>query len=68
MPTIIVIFMFIVSWQTLNVVDTELADAQTKIRAVAGQFQWQFDYLSTRTARTVLYTESSPARQRRAAG
>ena len=36
-PTLIVIFMFIVSWQTLNAVDTSAADADTtKIRAVAG--------------------------------
>ena len=33
-PTIIVIFMFIVSWQTLNAVDASSPDAQTKIRAV----------------------------------
>ena len=44
-PTIIVIFMFIVSWQTLNSVDVNSPTAQTKIRAVAGQFQWSFDYL-----------------------
>ena len=44
-PTIIVIFMFIVSWQTLNSVDVNSPNAQTKIRAVAGQFQWTFEYL-----------------------
>ena len=37
----------------------ELADAQTKIRAVAGQFQWQFEYLSP-DGNTVLYTENIP--------
>ena len=58
-PTIIVIFMFFVSWQTLNPVDTTSADAQTKIRAVAGQFQWQFDYLA-QDGTTVLYTEYIP--------
>jgi cytochrome c oxidase subunit 2 len=58
-PTLIVIFMFIVSWQTLNVVDRSSNDAQTKIRAVAGQFQWQFDYLAT-DGTTVLYTEFLP--------
>ena len=58
-PTIIVIFMFIVSWQTLNAVDTSSPDAQTKIRAVAGQFQWQFEYLSP-DGNTVLYTENIP--------
>jgi cytochrome c oxidase subunit 2 len=58
-PTLIVIFMFIVSWQTLNEVDRSSADAQTKIRAVAGQFQWQFDYLGP-DGTTVLYTELLP--------
>ena len=58
-PTIIVIFMFFVSWQTLNQVDTTSAGAQTKIRALAGQFQWQFDYLA-QDGTTVLYTEYIP--------
>ncbi len=44
-PTLIVGFMFVVSWQTLNTVDAISAEPQTKIRAVAGQFQWQFEYL-----------------------
>jgi cytochrome c oxidase subunit 2 len=58
-PTLIVIFMFIVSWQTLNAVDTNASDAQTtKIRAVAGQFQWQFDYLDQNDK--LLYTELLP--------
>ena len=55
-PTIIVVFLFVVSWQTLNQVDTASAAAQTKIRAVAGQFQWQFDYLAD-DGQTVLYTQ-----------
>ncbi len=58
-PTIIVVFMFFVSWQTLNQVDTTSAGAQTKIRALAGQFQWQFDYLA-QDGTTVLYTEYIP--------
>jgi cytochrome c oxidase subunit 2 len=44
-PTLIVAFLFVVSWQTLNVVDAVSANPETKIRAVAGQFQWQFEYL-----------------------
>jgi len=55
-PTIIVIFMFIVSWQTLNSVDVSSSSAQTKIRAVAGQFQWTFEYLD-QTGTKVEYTE-----------
>ena len=58
-PTLIVIFMFIVSWQTLNEVDRSSNDAQTKIRAVAGQFQWQFDYLAA-DGKTIQYTELLP--------
>ncbi len=58
-PTLIVVFLFIVSWQTLNQVDTTSASAQTKIRALAGQFQWQFDYLA-QDGTTVLYTEYIP--------
>ena len=55
-PTIIVAFLFVISWQTLNQVDTASAGAQTKIRAVAGQFQWQFDYLAD-DGQTVRYTQ-----------
>jgi cytochrome c oxidase subunit 2 len=56
-PTIIVAFLFVISWQTLNQVDTASATAQTKIRAVAGQFQWQFDYLAD-DGTTVKYTQN----------
>jgi cytochrome c oxidase subunit 2 len=55
-PTIIVVFLFVVSWQTLNVVDTAAANPDTRIRAVAGQFQWQFDYLAE-DGETILYTQ-----------
>ena len=62
-PTLIVIFMFVVSWQTLNAVDTNASDANTtKIRAVAGQFQWQFDYLDQNDKRPLHRVH--PARQR----
>lgn len=44
-PTLIVIFLFVASWQTLNTVDASSAAPDLKIRAVAGQFQWQFDYM-----------------------
>jgi cytochrome c oxidase subunit 2 len=58
-PTILVIFMFIVSWQTLNSVDTSDPSSQTKIRAVAGQFQWTFEYLD-QGGTNVVYTEFQP--------
>ena len=44
-PTAIVIFLFVISWQTLNSVEAVDANPALKVRAVAGQFQWSFDYL-----------------------
>lgn len=48
-PTVIVLYLFAISWQTLNTVDAtsvgrgEQPDVQ--IHVLAGQFQWQFEYL-----------------------
>ena len=48
-PTVIVLYLFVISWNTLNSVDStsfsrnEQPDVQ--IRVLAGQFQWQFEYL-----------------------
>jgi cytochrome c oxidase subunit 2 len=44
-PTVIVIFLFVISWQALNSVEAVKADPALKVRATAGQFQWSFDYL-----------------------
>jgi cytochrome c oxidase subunit 2 len=44
-PTLIVIFLFVISWQTLNSVEAVSARPDLKVRAIAGQFQWSFDYL-----------------------
>jgi cytochrome c oxidase subunit 2 len=44
-PTLVVLFLFFVSWQTLNRVDAVSAQPDLRVRAVAGQFQWTFDYL-----------------------
>ena len=44
-PTVIVIFMFVISWQTLNAVEATSASPDLKVKAIAGQFQWTFDYL-----------------------
>jgi cytochrome c oxidase subunit 2 len=46
-PTAIVIFLFVVSWNTLKTVDAVGADPQIRIHAIAGQFQWQFEYLDS---------------------
>lgn len=44
-PTLIVAFLFVISWQTLNVVDATSATPETRMNARAGQFQWSFDYI-----------------------
>ena len=44
-PLAIVLFLFVISWQTLNTVDAKAADGGTYVRAVAARFQWKFDYL-----------------------
>lgn len=44
-PTAIVLFLFVISWQTLNNVNAVSAQPDIRIHAIAGQFQWQFEYL-----------------------
>jgi cytochrome c oxidase subunit 2 len=45
-PTIIVAFLFYISWQTLNTVDTVSDSPDMRVKAIAGQFRWQFVYLA----------------------
>ena len=61
-PTAIVIFMFVISWQTLNSVEATSAQPNLKVRAVAGQFQWSFDYLpaDAKYDTKPLYTVTAP--------
>ena len=44
-PTLIVAFMFVISWQTLNTVEAVSPQPQLKVRALAAQFLWTFEYL-----------------------
>jgi cytochrome c oxidase subunit 2 len=44
-PTVIVLYLFAISWNTLNTVDAVTPDPDVRIHAIAGQFQWQFEYL-----------------------
>ena len=76
-PTIIVAFLFVISWQTLNTVEAVSATPDTKIRAVAGQFQWTFEYLPDdwepqepggAAPPAALYTEFVPVRAGEAGG
>jgi cytochrome c oxidase subunit 2 len=44
-PTVIVLYLFAISWQTLNTVDATTTNPDVRIHVLAGQFQWQFEYL-----------------------
>jgi cytochrome c oxidase subunit 2 len=44
-PTIIVFFLFFVSWRTLNTVEAHSPKPDLLVKAVAAQFQWSFEYL-----------------------
>jgi cytochrome c oxidase subunit II len=46
-PTVIVLFLFAISWDTLQKVEavSPAAERDLHVRALAGQFQWQFEYL-----------------------
>jgi cytochrome c oxidase subunit II len=58
-PTGIVIFLFFISWQTLNSVDRVDASNPIQIRAVASRFQWGFEYLSP-DGKTVQFKQFLP--------
>src|SRR5215210_1237897 len=62
-PSVIVIFLFVISWSTLNSVDAVAADPALKVRAVAQQFNWSFEYLpanSDQNATKVDFKVTSP--------
>jgi cytochrome c oxidase subunit II len=59
-PTIIVAFLFYISWQTLNSVDAVSRNPDLHIRAVAGQFQWSFVYLAD-DGKTQEFTQFIPS-------
>jgi cytochrome c oxidase subunit 2 len=44
-PTLIVAFMFVISWQTLSTVEAVSPQPQLKVRAVGAQFLWTFHYM-----------------------
>jgi cytochrome c oxidase subunit II len=62
-PTVIVLYLFAISWQTLNTVDaTSVAQGKQpdiQIRALAGQFQWQFEYLDANGNHIATQTKAS---------
>jgi cytochrome c oxidase subunit II len=56
-PTAIVLFLFVMSWQTLNKVDATVPES-LHVRAVAARYQWQFDYLDA--SGNTLFTQILP--------
>ncbi len=58
-PTVLVAVMFVFSFITLNKVDAVQGTTDVRIRAVAAQFQWSFQYLSA-DGTTVLYEQLAP--------
>ena len=44
-PTAIVIFLFVLSWQALNTVDAVTANPSVRVVAVAQRFSWNFVYV-----------------------
>ncbi|HEY8800313.1 MAG TPA: cytochrome c oxidase subunit II [Candidatus Limnocylindrales bacterium] len=61
-PLALVIFMFVISLQTLNSVEATSSQPNLKVRAVAGQFQWSFDYLpaDAQYGTKALFTVTAP--------
>jgi cytochrome c oxidase subunit II len=61
-PTLIVIFLFFISWQTLNTVEASTGQPDLKVRIHGGQFQWSFDYLAQDAGPTddPVFTVSAP--------
>lgn len=61
-PTVIVLYLFAISWDTLTKVDAtsfaEQKQPDVQIHVLAGQFQWQFEYLDANGKH--LATETRP--------
>lgn len=58
-PTVIVAWLFFISWQTLNTVEARSEQPAVQVTARAGQFQWSFDYLAA-DGKTIEYTQYLP--------
>src|SRR5437867_2145549 len=44
-PTLIVAYLFFISWQTLNAVEATSPNPQVHVVAIARRFDWNFEYL-----------------------
>jgi cytochrome c oxidase subunit 2 len=45
-PTIIVVYLFVVSWQALNTVEAKSDHPGVRVKAIAERFDWSFAYLA----------------------
>lgn len=57
-PTVIVLYLFAISWQSLNTVDALSAEPDIRVHAVAGQFVWSFGYIDQ--SGKVVATQQAP--------
>jgi cytochrome c oxidase subunit II len=57
-PTVIVLYLFAISWNTLNTVDAVSSSPDMRVHAVAAQFQWKFEYLDNNGK--VIATQTEP--------
>jgi len=58
-PTLIVAVLFVLTWNTLNHVDSASAQTDVRIRAVAQRYQWSFEYLSA-DGKQILFKQIAP--------
>ena len=58
-PTVIVLYMFAISWDTLNKVDAVSADPDIQIHVIAQQFQFKFEYLDSHGKHIATQTRGS---------
>ena len=61
-PTLIVAYLFFISWQTLNSVEAKTEQPPVQVRAIAAQFQWTFEYLAE-DGETVEFKQQVPTGQ-----
>ncbi len=61
-PTVIVLFLFAISWSTLQTVDAVSEDPDLRIHVLAGQFQWQFEYLDANGNHLATETQAEAAK------
>jgi cytochrome c oxidase subunit II len=58
-PTVIVLYLFAISWDTLNKVEAVSETPDVRINVIAGQFQFQFEYLDASNKRIVLQSQAT---------